>query len=136
MPAQPSPHLGDWTDLQAIEEITMNLFRGPGQSGGRRRERLAAGAALMCAAALLGSTLAGGSAHASVIDTVAVYGNSKAEVERWDTAWDLCRAQNINTHSVKIEGPGEKTGPWGPGLPNEWVAYWACYDTTNTTSLP
>lgn len=75
-------------------------------------------------------------AHASVIDTVAVYGNSKADAERWGTAWDLCRAQNIKTHSIKIEGPGEKTGLWGPGLPNRWVAYWGCYDTTNTTSLP
>ena len=67
---------------------------------------------------------------------MAVYGNSQAEVENWGTAWDLCRAQNSNTHSIKIEGLGEPTGPWGTGLPNKWVAYWACYDTNNTTSVP
>lgn len=120
----------------------MNVFREHGEHGehgersGLRRGGLATGAVLTCATALLSVVMVGGSAHATVIDVVAVYGNSQAEAESWGAAWDNCRAQNSNTRSVRLEIHGDKTGPWGPGLPNQGVVYWECYDTTDATSLP
>jgi hypothetical protein len=82
----------------------------------------------------LGGIAVSNSANASVIAQVAVFGNTQAETERWGAGWDACQAEDSRTHSVKLSIPGDKTGPWGSGLPNQWVAYWQCYDTDNVTA--
>jgi hypothetical protein len=95
---------------------------------GKRNARALGTALTVAAAAALGGLAFPSPAHAEVIDQVAVYGNTKADVERWGAGWDRCKAENPKTKSAKQDGASGPTGTEG-----KWVAYWQCFDTTDST---
>jgi hypothetical protein len=82
----------------------------------------------LAAAATVGALALPAPAYAQVISQVAVYGNTKADVERWGAGWDACRKDNPSTRSVKQDGDAGQTGTQG-----KWVAYWECFDTKDAT---